>query len=371
MFITIIIPTYNEKENIGPLIDELEKIIAEETKHSMNILVVDDNSPDGTEGVVNDRISKYKNVFIAVGKKEGLGNALLRGMEFAANKWKPDYFIQMDADFSHNPSVIPGMIRKAEKDGSDFIIGARYIKGGSIPDNWGLHRKMLSIYGNYFTRIILGHWKIHDWTTGYRMIRRDVFEKVKHELKDFSGYTYQASFLHKAVHQKAKIGEVPINFIDRKYGKSKMTGEYFKNMLEYIIKSRIYEFVTPNFLKVCIVGVIGFIINTIGLEVFVKYGLHPSMASAIGAEVAIFSNFTLNNFWSFKDRKLNRKNIPAKFIRFNVMSFGSVVIQSGTIFIGTHLFGLDTYRIFYVIGVGFGLLWNYTVYSKVIWKKSV
>lgn len=368
MKITIIIPTYNEKENIGPLIDKLETVISGQPKHSINILVVDDNSPDKTQDVVEDKMTRYKNLSMVVGKKEGLGKALLRGMEHASGKWNSDYFIQMDADFSHDPAVIPSMIQKAEK-GHDFIIGTRYIPGGSIPSNWGIHRKILSIYGNYFTRLVLGHWKIHDWTTGYRMIRREIFEKVKHELKDFSGYTYQASFLHKSVHQKAKIGEVPINFIDRKYGKSKMTGEYFKNMLMYIVKSRIYEFVSPNFLKVCIVGVIGFIINTIGLEVFVKFGLHPSLASAIGAEVAIFSNFTLNNFWSFKDRKLKRHNIPAKFIQFNIFSFGSVVIQAGTIFVGTHFFGIPTYRLFYIIGVAFGLLWNYTIYSKVIWKK--
>lgn len=370
MKITIIVPTYNEKDNIGPLINELEKVISVHPKHSFNILIVDDNSPDNTQMVVKDQMSKFKNLFMVVGKKEGLGKALLRGMEFASNKWNCDYFIQMDADFSHSPKVISLMIKKAETEKCDFIIGARYIPGGSIPSNWGIHRKILSVYGNYFTRLVLGHWKVHDWTTGYRMIKREVFEKVKDELNDFSGYTYQASFLHKAVHQKAKIGEVPINFIDRKYGKSKMTGEYFKNMLKYIITSRIYEYVSPSFLKVCVVGAIGFIINTIGLEVFVKVGFHPSLASAIGAEVAIFSNFILNNFWSFKERKLERQNIPAKFIQFNIYSFGSVVIQSGSIFIGTHFFGLPTYRIFYIIGVLLGLIWNYSIYSKVIWKKK-
>lgn len=370
MKITIIVPTYNERENIGPLIEELEKIISNQTNHSINILVVDDNSPDKTQDVINNKMTKFKNLSMITGNKEGLGKALLRGMEHASYKWGSDYFIQMDADFSHDPKVIPMMIKKAENQGYDFIVGARYIPGGSIPNNWGIHRKILSVYGNYFIRLVLNHKKVHDWTTGYRMIKSNIFEKVKHELTDFSGYTYQASFLHKAVHQKAKIGEVPINFIDRKYGRSKMTGEYFKNMLKYIVSSRIYEFISPNFLKVCIVGVVGFIINTIGLEVFVGLGLHPSIAAAIGAEVAIFSNFTLNNFWSFKERKLQRKNVPAKFIQFNLMSFGSVVIQAGTIFIGTHLFGFYTYRIFYVIGVLLGLIWNYTVYSKVIWKKN-
>lgn len=369
MFLTIIIPTYNEKENIGPLIEELEKIISSESKHTINILVVDDNSPDRTQDVVKEKMKDFENVFMALGKKEGLGKALLRGMDYASKKWNSDFFIQMDADFSHDPKVIPLMIKKAQE-GYDFIVGARYIKGGSIPNDWGIHRKILSVYGNLFTRIVLGHGHIHDWTTGFRMINRNVFEKVKQELSDFSGYTYQASFLHKAVHQGARIGEVPINFIDRKYGKSKMTGEYFKNMLEYVVSSRIYEFISPNFIKVCVVGLVGFIINTTGLEVFVKFGFHPSLASAIGAEVAIFSNFLCNNFWSFKDRKVEKKNLPQKFLQFNILSFGSVVIQSGTIFIGTWLFGFYTYRIFYIIGVIFGLAWNYTVYSKVIWKKG-
>ena len=115
-------------------------------------------------------------------------------------------------------------------------------------------------------------------------------------------------------------------------------------------------------------GTIGFIINTVVLELLVAAGTHPVVGSATGAELAIISNFFLNNVWTFQHRKIAKGNMVAKFFQFNGTSLGALLIQSGTVALGTLLFGLGVYRLSYIFGVGLGLIWNYTMYSKVIWK---
>ena len=212
-------------------------------------------------------------------------------------------------------------------------------------------------------------FSIHDWTSGYRALKSWVYKDAKKYLKDYNGYTFQVAFLHRAFLLKAKIAEIPIQFGERKYGKSKIGGEYVKNLLIYLVRSRIKETLTPRFVKFLIVGTIGFIINTVVLEILVKAGIRPSIAGGTGAELAIISNFILNNLWTFKEYKITSiKQIPKKFIIFNATAFGSVVIQTVTIEIGTRIFGMQIYRVFYVLGVGIGLIWNYIMYNRIVWQ---
>ncbi len=283
-------------------------------------------------------------------------------MDYATEKLGAEVMFEIDADFQHDPHATPEFISKIDE-GFDFVIGSRYIKGGSIPSNWGLKRKVFSIIGNLIVRGALTNISVHDWTSGYRAIKSWVYKKVRDDLAQYNGYTFQVAFLHKAIESKAKIVEVPIQFGERKYGKSKIGGEYIKNLLLYLIHTRI------RFIKFLIVGTIGFIVNTIGLEGFIYLGLRPSLAGAAGAELAIFSNFTLNNLWTFKENKITSvKQIPVKFLIFNAASFGSVVIQAITIEIGSRLFGVELYRLYFIIGVGIGLIWNYVMYNRVVWK---
>jgi dolichol-phosphate mannosyltransferase len=218
--ISIIIPTYNEKGNIGILIDRIRKYV------NVDILVVDDSSPDGTAIE-----AKKKKVRVLMNKeKKGLGYAYLKGMENCHSK----VFIQMDADLSHDPKDLKRFIEKIKD--NDMVIGSRYIKGGSIPRDWPLHRRFISIYGNRFISLFLGRQS--DWSTGYRAIRREVYEKVKDDLKDFHGYTYQIAFLNEARRHGFRVAEIPIAFKDRTRGKSKLGKEYLINTLKYILKER-------------------------------------------------------------------------------------------------------------------------------------
>ena len=217
---TICLPTYNEKENIDKLIPILLDIF---TKNSLqgSLLIIDDNSPDGTSNVVKDWMSKDLRVQLLLRKeKQGLGKAYIAGFK-EAFKSDPDLIFEMDADHSHDPAVIPAMVKMVTEGGKDFVVGSRKIKGGGNPD-WPLTRRIISTGANFYTRTLL-RLKIHDVTSGYRVFRKELLEKIRLDEIENSGYAFQiqmANIVEKILH--AKVGETPIIFPDRKIGKSKL-----------------------------------------------------------------------------------------------------------------------------------------------------
>jgi len=219
----VIIPTYNEKENIEPIINEVFKISKKlDKKTELHLLVVDDSSPDGTAKIVKKLQKKNKKLHLLINKnKNGLGAAYIKGFSHAIKKINPDVIIEMDADFSHDPKEIIVMIEEIRK-GYDFVIGSRYTAGGSIPDNWGIKRIVLSKGANLYTRIILGLWEIKDCSGGYRAIRTSIIKKIPLEELPVKGYGFQAVILYAAKNKDAKITEIPIQFKDRTNGESKM-----------------------------------------------------------------------------------------------------------------------------------------------------
>ncbi len=373
MKVVVIIPTYNEKGNIEKLIPILEeKIFPTIKKHSMCILIADDNSPDGTIDSVREFMKKWENIDINIGEKKGLGAAYVRAMSYAVEKMNADVMFEMDADFFHDPEKIPEFIKEIEE-GYDMVIGTRYSNGGSIPSNWGIDRKIYSVAGNMLVRSILMRFSIHDWTGGYRALKKAVFLKEKNSLQQFTGYTFQVAFLHKAVQDGFKVAEVPFDAVDRTYGRSKFAPlEYIFNLLKYVIVARIKELVFGKFGKFLVVGGFGFVINTVALRLLVeKAHFAPESANLVGAAIAIFSNFNLNNLWTFKDTKFASITMYLlKLVQFYATSaFGVIVIQTGTIALGDKLFGKQLYFLYYIFGTGLLLIWNFTIYNLVIWKK--
>ncbi len=366
MKIVCLLPTYNERESITLLLDALDDVLK---KYNALFLVIDDNSPDGTYEEVKKYQKQNSRVYCITGKKEGLGKALLRGMDYAVETLHADVIVQMDADLSHDPVAIPEFLSKFEK-GYDFVVGSRYIPGGSIPENWGLHRKIYSRIGNAIVRFGLGILRIHDWTGGFRAYKAVYAQKISGSVRRYNGYIFQIAFLYKSFLTGASISEVPISFTDRRYGKSKiMVGEYIFSIFEFIVRERWKRIRHGPFGKFLVVGTVGFIINTVLLEIFVIIGLAPWFGGIIGAECAIISNFLLNNAWTFKSRKATGLRKVSKFFQFNLSSIGAIIIQGGTIFVGTMFFGVSTYRWWYLIGVGIGMFWNYMMYSRVIWRR--
>lgn len=372
MKVVVIIPTYNEKGNIDRLVPILkEKVFPKIKNHEMHILVADDNSPDGTANEVRKLMEKWGNIELNMGEKHGLGAAYVRAMTYAIEKMGAEVMFEMDADLSHDPKKIPEFLQKIDE-GYDMVIGTRYSQGGSIPPNWGLGRKLFSIIGNLTVRIILTRLWIHDWTGGFRAIRKEVFLKEKEELNAFRGYTFQVSFLHKTVRDGFKIAEVPIKFTDRTLGRSKIApSEYIIDLLKYVFTARFWELVRSPFMKYALTGFIGYIINAVSLEVLYNQGFHPSAAGALGAELSIIWNFTVNNFWAFAKYKItNPFKVILKFPQFNLVSLGSLVIISTVLFIGTHLFGPEARQIFLIIAIGFFVIpYSYSMYNIFIWKR--
>lgn len=372
MKVIIILPTYNEKENIERVISVLQEEIFPTLKnYDMHILVADDTSPDGTADEVKKLMKKYKNLHLNSGEKQGLGAAYVRAMSYAFDELKADVVFEFDADLSHDPKKIPEFLKKIDE-GYDMVIGTRYNNGGSIPKNWPPHRKAFSVLGNLLVRAILMRFWIHDWTGGFRALKKAVFEKEKAELTAFRGYTFQVSFLHKAIRDNFKVAEVPFHFSDRTLGKSKIAPrEYIVDLLKYVIKARFWELVYSPFMKYAITGFVGYIINASVLEILFHRGFHPSTAGAIGAELSIIWNFTVNNFWAFSQYRItNPWKVLLKFPQFNLVSFGSLVIISTVLAIGTYLFGVQYRQIYLIIAIGFFVIpYSYTMYNIFIWKR--
>lgn len=370
----VIIPTYNERGNIEEVIPIIEQEVFPEIKnYKMAILVADDNSPDGTAESVRKLAEKYKNIELSSGEKHGLGAAYVRGMNYAIEKMEADIVFEMDADLQHDPAKIPEFLKKLEE-GYDMVIGTRYSEGGSIPAKWPLIRKIFSVGGNLLVRAIMMRFSIHDWTGGFRVLKKEVFLKERGELTEFKGYTFQVSFLHKALRDGFKIGEIPFHFGERKLGSSKIApASYIFNLLKYVIIARIIEIITGSFGKFLVVGGLGLVINYVILRVLSDvYHFDHSIANLIGAACAIFSNYNLNNLWTFKEKKTRSiVSYISKLLQFYATSaIGVVFIQTGTIFLGDKFIGEKYYQIYFLVGTGLLLIWNFTVYSKIIWKNK-
>lgn len=369
----IVIPTYNERDNVGLLIDVLNKnVFPKVPKHwNMNILIVDDTSPDGTAEVVKEKMKKYKNLELVMNaEKVGLGGAYMKGMGYATEKMKPDLLMEMDADFQHDENLIPEFLQKID-DGADLVVGSRYMKGGSIPKYWGLSRKIISIGGNIFIRTMMLDTKIHDWTTGFRALKPWVFEKVKNSITELKTYSFQTSFLYFARKVGAKVSEVPLNFKERKRGKSKLPGiEGTLKTFWFVIKVRFIDLISSRFFKFGVVGFIGYLVTALSIFILSRTTLVEWGVWALATEFAIISNFTLNNLWTFKDVKISgTKQMVSKFLQFNFTSLGALLIQTVAGTIGVYFFGTNSRQLLLPFIVLFLVMpYNFILYNLVIWK---
>jgi dolichol-phosphate mannosyltransferase len=219
----VILPTYNEKENIVKIISQIQNL-----KLDLDILVVDDNSPDGTSDIVKNIPKTHNNKIFVLDRKEknGLGKAYIAGFKWAL---KNNYgvIIQMDADLSHNPKYLVEMLKKIEN--FDLIIGSRYTKGGGTK-GWGKIRKIISRGGGLYSKIILGS-HINDLTGGFKCWKSSLLKKIQLDKVTSNGYSFQIEMNHLAEKSGAKILELPIIFTDRDNGKSKMSGKIVREAI--------------------------------------------------------------------------------------------------------------------------------------------
>ncbi|HNN14970.1 MAG TPA: polyprenol monophosphomannose synthase [Anaerolineales bacterium] len=226
MRITIVIPTYNEAENLPNLVSALFSLPLD-----LSLLIVDDNSPDGTGEIADGLASSNPGRVEVLHRpgKMGLRSAYLNGFQKILDG-NAQAIVQMDADFSHDPASLVDMARILES--SDIVLGSRYVQGGSVDKQWPVWRKWLSAFGNFYARTILG-LPLHDVTTGFRMWRAEVLKQMPFERIHSSGYIFLVEMIYLAHCLEFKIGESPIYFADRRWGKSKMS---FKIQMEAAVR---------------------------------------------------------------------------------------------------------------------------------------
>jgi dolichol-phosphate mannosyltransferase len=223
----IVIPTYNELDNLEPLIND---ILAQNC--GCDILVVDDNSPDGT-GALADQLSQTIpeiNVLHRAGKL-GLGTAYVEGFQWALDQ-EYEYVMEMDCDFSHHPRYLPAFQECIKN--ADLVIGSRYVKGGGTL-NWNILRKIISGGGNAFARLML-RLKTHDCTGGYRCYRREMLQQVPWETMDLKGYAFQVGSVYYVEQLNGRVVETPIIFEDRRVGQSKMSWWIVWEAFSYVVR---------------------------------------------------------------------------------------------------------------------------------------
>jgi len=238
----VVSPTYNEAKNVETTISGLLMEFKKIPKYNLKVLIVDDTSPDGTGEIVKAIAKKNSAVKLLVNsRKGGLGKAYLVGLSYAFEEMGAEVAVQMDADGQHNPKDLKRILKKLDE-GYDLVIGSRYIPGGGVPKKWGYFRKLMSSGGNFMARFVLGKWQIHEWTTSYRAIKREVFKKLlprMRERKEFVGYAWMIGQMSLALDLGFVVGEVPIVFLERKHGDSKLSPEYVKNSILFLLKKRL------------------------------------------------------------------------------------------------------------------------------------
>lgn len=229
----VVIPTYNEIENIENIVNAVFLLPT-----PFHVLIVDDNSPDGTSKKVEELQNEYREkLFLEVRtKKAGLGTAYVHGFKWALAKGY-DYIFEMDADFSHNPKDLEQLLYACEVKEADVAVGSRYSTGVNVV-NWPLNRVLMSYFASIYVKIITG-MKIHDATAGFICYRRKVLENINLDRIKFIGYAFQIEMKYRAYVQKLKIVEVPIIFTDRTKGESKMSGSIIREAVFGVILLRI------------------------------------------------------------------------------------------------------------------------------------
>ena len=229
----VVIPTYNEKENIAAIIDAVFKL-----SKPFHILVVDDNSPDGTSSIVQGLIDNtYSDRLFILNRKEknGLGPAYIAGFKWALEN-NYQYVFEMDADFSHPPEKLVDLLSKAEDDGFDLVVGSRYTSGGGVK-NWSIDRHILSRGASFYVQAIT--WMpVKDPTAGFICYKADVLRAIDLDNVEFTGYAFQIEMKYTAWRKGFKIAAVPITFVDRELGVSKMNSSIIKEAIFGVLRMR-------------------------------------------------------------------------------------------------------------------------------------
>ena len=345
MDLSLVVPTYNEKENL-PLL--LEKIFFELKKSKIKgeVIVVDDNSKDGTGDLVEKLKRKYKNLHVIHrAGKLGLSSAVLDGWKIAKGK----ILGVMDADLSHPTEKISEMFFVIKRNDTDLVIGSRYVKGGKIV-GWSTYRKILSKGATLLARVFTS---VKDPMAGFFMIKKECIKNVNFDSK---GFKILLEMIIKAEHKEIK--EIPITFVNRTKGKSKAGIKeifyYLNNLARYLTYKKS---VSKEFIKFSLVGSFGVIVNLLVLYFLTEFvGVYYLLSAILAFVLAATSNFIGNKLWTFNEHF--NENLPRKYARFFLVSLFSLLINLMILYLLTEFFHVY-YLVSQVLAIGCAFIFNF------------
>jgi len=356
----VIIPTYNEKDNITPLVEKLHGALS---GRKYEVVFVDDNSKDGTIDLARQLATAYPVKIIVRTTERGLATAVAEGFKHATG----DIFVVMDADLQHPPDFIPSLLKAIENGSADVAVSSRYVPGGGTKD-WSLSRRIISRSAIFISHILLpASRKVKDITTGFFALKRSVVEGA--ELKPV-GWKILLEVIYMGKYRQ--VVEVPFVFTGRTKGKSKLNVkqeiEYLKHIWSLIRRSG--EIL--RFIKFCLVGGSGVLVNLGVYWLLTRFagfdaGRLYLLANVISFEASVLSNFTLNDFFTFIDKRKSSGNFFIRMLKFNLISLIGLGLQSGCLWLFRDIVGLfDIVAL--IIGIIVATLWNYMVNSRWTWK---
>jgi len=364
----ITIPTYNEAENIESLLKALFDVVPLETE----ILVVDDNSPDGTTKIAEGLIPSYPGRLHILNrpKKQGLAAAYLAAFEWGLSR-PYDAFLEMDADFSHNPKYIPKML--FELSSHDVVVGSRNIKGGGV-EGWSMLRNIVSKGGSFYSHLVLG-CPIKDLTGGFNMWKKTSLEKIGLRNIISKGYSFQIEMKYRAWNAGCSIKEIPIIFADREKGTSKMSKSIFLEALINVWRIRncvASDSGIDQFIKFAITGGLGTITN---LTIFFLCadigGLPEIQISVVCFLVAVTQNYIINHKWSFKSN-VGEKTLSIRkwfeFIAISLLGLGVNIFVMKTLLL---YFSLPYKVIAQAVGIAAGMIVNFIMAKLFVFRRKI
>jgi dolichol-phosphate mannosyltransferase len=362
--VSIIIPTYNEVENIGNLIEKLVALNAD-----YQIIVVDDNSPDGTAEAVGKLAQKWSNVVLHRRPgKLGIGSAICEGLEKALSFADCHYVVTIDADLSFNPQDIPRLLEAAEDGDAGLIQGSRYVKGGGII-GWNSYRRLQSRAANLLAKLLFG--LPNEVTSCFRVYTRESAQIVVGGVHTID-YAFLVAATLAVKDHGLRIREVPVVFVDRVRGKSKLRTSDHLKWLALILKTFLYRQLhrddSKTFLRFCLVGALGFLVNMGLLWMLTEHGgLFYVLSAVLSIEASILFNFSLNDVWTFKNRRRLRSNIVVRVLKYNVVCLMGAAFNLGILALMTEVFGVH-YLVSNFVGMLVAVIWNYGGSIKWAWQ---
>ncbi len=349
--VSVIIPTYNERDNIPELVRRLDKSM-KEAGIEYEIVVVDDNSPDGTADIAEELSKNYPVKVLRRPGKLGLSSAVLDGVKVA----KGEIIVVMDADLQHPPEAVPKLV-KAVFDGCDMAVGSRYVKGGSVK-GWSAFRKLISKGATLIARVLLPQARhVKDPMSGFFAFRREVVEGG--EEMNPRGFKILLEVLVKGRYER--VCEVPYTFGTRLAGKSKLGTSEIINYIVHVLN------LSPYYVRFMIVGGIGTFVNLGVLVALRVAGLIHAIASAVAIEASVLSNFELNDRWTFRAHKSGGR--LGRLLRFHLSSATGIAVQWGV----SNLIYYELIRnslIAQLAGIVLGFVVNYTMSKRFVWRLS-